>query len=208
MIKISFLPIILCVLFVSCKPKNSLKINTTDSSSSSKKGINMPDLNTIAPNKNTVSGGGSWTKEYRSKFLQGCITKASEKVSASDAFSYCDCMTNKVEAKYPTETEVDSKLTASDIETMKSGCPTTSNQSQNNNQSNNNNSSTSWSASDQKEFMDNCTPGASTSLGQTKASEYCSCMLYKIMQEYPKSADASNMPKSHMSELAKQCFSK
>ena len=201
--EITFLPIIMCLAFVACKPKSSLKINTTDSTSS--KGVNMPDLKNITPGNNTASG--SWSKEYRNKFLQTCISKASEKVSASDAFAYCDCMTTKVEAKYPVQTEVDAKLTAADIESMKGGCPTVSTPSNSSNNSSNS-SSASWSASDQKEFMDNCTPGASKSLGQAKANDYCSCMLTKIMQEYPKSSDASNMPKSRMSELATQCLSR
>ncbi len=192
---------VLSIAMFSCKPKNSTKSTTTDSTN---KTLNLPDLNKIAPNNNNSSnnnGSGSWSTEYRSKFLSGCISKASESATLAVATSYCECMTVKVEAKYPNETEVEAKLTSADIDNMKGGC-NTSNQSQNNNQSNN----SVWSSPDQKEFMDNCVPGASSSLGQAKANTYCDCMLTKIMQEYPNSQNAANMPKSRMTQLANDCL--
>jgi hypothetical protein len=207
------------MIFVGCKPRtasSTLELKTSDTSKMSGKGLNMPDVGNLATNgkTNSTSGTGSWSKDYRNKFLQGCISKAAEKVSAADAFNYCSCMTDKVEAKYPVESEVDSKLTDADVASMKpdclanSGSGNSNTQSQsNNNNYNNSNSSTSqsWSASDQQEFMDNCVPGASKSLG-SGASGYCSCMMNKLMAEYPNSKDIGNVSKQHMTDLAKDCI--
>ena len=218
----SLILIIAIMVLIGCKPrtKSSLELKTTDSSKTTTKGLTMPDVgdlknNTSNNNNNTNTSVSSWSKEYRNKFLQGCIGKASEKVSAADAFSYCNCMAEKVEAKYPNENEVDAKLTDADIESMKPGCLTSSTQSNSsNNQSNNtynnsnsnNNNSQKWSDADQREFMNNCVPGASKTLGNTGATDYCSCMMNKIMAEYPDSKDAGNMPKDHMTSLANDCL--
>lgn len=205
----SFILLIAIMILIGCKPKtkSSLEINTD--SSKSNNGLNMPDLGDLK--NNSSSGSSNWSKEYRNKFLQGCIGKASEKVSAAEAFSYCNCMTEKVEAKYPDEKVVDASLTSADIDAMKVGCvssnTTQSNPSytQPNNNSNNYNSAN-WSASDQREFMDNCTPGASKSLGTTAATNYCDCVMRKLMQAYPNSADVGNVSKSEMSALAQDCI--
>ncbi len=198
---IYLLVFVLSIAMFSCKPKSSTNSTSTDSTN---KTLNLPDLNNISPNNNNNnSSGGSWSSEYRSKFLSGCISKASESATLAVATSYCECMTVKVEAKYSNENEVDAKLTSADIDAMKGGCNTSA-QNQNNNQSNSGNSA--WSSSDQKEFMDNCVPGASSSLGQAKATTYCDCMLTKIIQEYPNSQNAANMPKSRMTQLAADCL--
>jgi hypothetical protein len=211
--------VIAIMLLAGCKPKSKNSL-TTKTDSTSNKGMNMPDIGDLKKDNNTtntMTTSSNWSKTYRDKFLQGCITKASEKVSAAEAFSYCNCMTDKVEAKYPNENEVDAKLTSADIESMRVGCNsnTSSNDQNNNNSSNNSNSNNSntytsgaWSASDQKEFMDNCTPGASKTLGNSGAFSYCDCMLKKLMYEYPNSADVGNVSKSHMTELANDCLRK
>lgn len=207
------IPVIGMMLLIGCKPKTSSTTDTKTDSSKSNNGLKMPDLGDLKKTTPTTSSNSNWSKEYRNKFLQTCIGKASEKVSAADAFSYCNCMTEKVEAKYPNENEVDSKLTDSDIESMRPGCVTSnsnstqSNPSTNQNNSNNSNSA-SWTASEQREFMDNCTPGASKSLGTSAATDYCDCMMKKLMQEYPNSADVGNVSKSHMSSLASDCLRK
>src|ERR1035437_3966560 len=140
----SLILIIAIMVLIGCKPrtKSSLELKTTDSSKTTTKGLTMPDVgdlknNTSNNNNNTNTSVSSWSKEYRNKFLQGCIGKASEKVSAVDAFSYCNCMTEKVEAKYPNENEVDAKLTAADWQSLMPGCLTSSTQSNSsNNQTN------------------------------------------------------------------------
>lgn len=231
----SVILVIAIILLAGCKPKSqsSLQIKTDSSNSSNK--VKMPDIGDLKNNSNNSnnsnnpnnsnntnnynnsnnSSSGSWSKTYRDKFVEGCVTKASEKVSQSEAYSYCSCMATKVEAKYPNESTVDNSLTSADIETMRVGClPNTStqnnpsyNQPNNSNNSNNYNNQ-SWSVADQNEFMDNCTPGASKSLGASQGSSYCDCMLRKLMREYPNSKDVGNVSKEHMSQLASECLGK
>jgi len=224
----SFILIIAIIFLAGCKPKSqsSLQIKT-DSTNSSNKGLKMPDIGDLKNNSNNSnnpnnynnsnnSNSGSWSKTYRDKFIEGCVTKASEKVSQSEAYSYCSCMATKVEAKYPNENTVDNSLTSADIETMRTGClPNTStqnnpsyDQSNNSNNSNNYHNTSSWSVADQNEFMDNCTPGASKTLGASGGNSYCDCMLKKLMSEYPNSKDVGNVSKEHMSALASQCLGK
>ncbi len=62
-----------------------------------------------------------------------------------------------------------------------------------------------WSDDEQKAFMDNCTPGASENPG-IDAEKYCSCMLEKIMDEYPKAVDADKMTMEEMTDMAKDCM--
>ena len=212
----SFILIIAIMFLGGCKPKSKSSLEIKTDSSKSNNGFKMPDVGDLKNNSNNSnnSNSGSWSKTYRDKFVQGCVNKATEKVSQSEAFSYCNCMAAKVEAKYPNENDVDSRLTSQDIESMRTGCLSNSNQSDpsydnsNNNNSNNSNNynTASWSLSDQREFMDNCTPGASKTLGTSAATDYCDCMMKKLMQEYPNSKDVGNVSKTHMSALANDCL--
>jgi hypothetical protein len=192
------------MVLVGCKPKSksALDIKTDSSKSTS----NMPDIGDLKNNStNSTSGSGSWSKKFRNDFLQLCIGKASEKVSAAEAFSYCNCMTEKVELKYPDEKVVDASLTNADIESMRVGCVSTTS-TQTNPSYNQQNSSASWSSSDQKEFMDNCTPGASKSMGTSGAYNYCDCAMKKLMQSYPNSADLANASETQLRALTADCL--
>ena len=127
-------------------------------------------------------------------------------------------MTDKVERKYPNENTVNSSVTDADIQSMRVGClpsdfnqnqdqSTTTTQPDNNGyQSNRNQASAAWSSAQQKEFMDNCVPKAAESMGQQRATDYCQCMMDKIMIDYPVANDAANMSKERMTELARQCL--
>jgi hypothetical protein len=199
--------IIALVIDAGCKQgTNSTTDSKTDSSKTSAKGLNMPDVGDLGTGNNSTLGtGGSWSKEYRNKFVQGCIGKASEQISAAEAFSYCNCMAEKVEAKYPSQAQVDESLTDSDIESMKPGCLTSSStqSNTNNNQSNDNKA---WPAADQQIFMDNCVPGASKSLGSGTATTYCTCIMNKLMAESPNPQQVDKISRERMSVLAKDCL--
>ena len=204
----SFILIMIIMLLGGCKPKSKSSLEIKTDSSKSNNGLKMPDVGDLknSSNNSSNSNGSGWSKTYRDKFVQGCVTKASEKVSQSEAYSYCSCMAVKVEAKYPNENDVDARLTASDIESMRTGCLSNSNQS--NSSNDNSNNSQNWSTSDQREFMDNCTPGASKTLGTSAATDYCDCMLRKLMKEYPNSKDVGGVSSAHMSALANDCLGK
>jgi hypothetical protein len=162
------------------------------------------NVGAIGDIKNNKSNSRSWSKEYRTNFLQDCIDKASETVNASEAFKYCNCMTEKVEAKYPDETEADGKISAKEIQTLKAEC--LSMNSKESNQAEQTNNLIGWSVADQKEFMDGCTPTVNKTLGTTAASDYCDCLLKKLIQEYPDSKSVDRASKIHLSALASDCL--
>ena len=162
----------------------------------------LPEIGDI-----TIKGQGNWSKDYRNKVIKDCIDKASKKLSVSDAFSYCDCMAKKVEAKYPDENEVE--LSKEDIDSMKTGClPSNPAQGNQPGQSNDQDDTKGWSDADKSEFMDNCIPTANRSLGPNGANDYCDCLLKKLMQEYPDSKNVDKATKAHLSILAAGCLGK
>lgn len=146
----------------------------------------------------------AWSKEYRNTFIQDCIDKASENVSASQAFKDCNCMAEKVEAKYPNETNVDEKLSNEEIQTMKTDCLSSSTTQTNN--SDQSNKSTGWSVYDQREFIDNCIPTVNKTLDTMGANDYCDCMLKKLIQDYPDSKDVDKASKTYLNALASDCL--
>jgi hypothetical protein len=148
--------------------------------------------------------GSSWSKKYRDNFIQDCIDKASQTVSASEAYKYCNCMTEKVETKYPDEADAEGKITGKEIETMKAECLNTD--SVQSDQTEQKNTIAGWTVSDQKEFMDGCTPTVNKTLGTRGATDYCDCLLKKLMQEYPDPKNVDRVSKTHLSALATDCL--
>ncbi|MDQ6757411.1 MAG: hypothetical protein M3004_10800 [Bacteroidota bacterium] len=171
-----FLLVVTVIFFISCKDDTSLPNN-----------------------KSSVS---NWSKTYRNKFLSNCINKVAQKMKAADAFNFCRCITEKEEEKFPDEHDADIKFTEADL---KDGCTTADANTLSDNQSRKTSNKSEWSATDQKEFMDNCVPHVSEGLG-ANAAGYCNCILNKIMIEYPDPKDAGSIPKNKINLLATDCF--
>jgi hypothetical protein len=175
---------IFAVIFVGCKSKSR--------------------LTSIGDIRNADSSGG-WSKNYRNEFIKDCIDKATESVNAAEAFNYCNCMTEKVEATYPDENDVETKLSTADIAAMKKECLTPGSK-ENSKKGGGESSLQSWSDADQKQFTDNCIPTANRSLGASRAATYCDCLLKRLMQEYPDSKNVDKASKTHLSTLAAECL--
>jgi ABC-type phosphate/phosphonate transport system substrate-binding protein len=62
-----------------------------------------------------------------------------------------------------------------------------------------------WAQADQDAFLTNCKSNAQKN-PDIDADKYCSCMLGKIMEKYPKADDASKMTMDEMMEMAKGCM--
>ena len=146
----------------------------------------------------------SWSKKFRDKLTQECITKVSQKLSATEAFRYCNCLTEKVEAKYPDEDEVQSNLSQADIESMKPDCLALTSVQNDRSAAN----SQGWTAEDQREWMNNCTPDAGKTLGAAAANNYCDCMMRKLIKEYPDPKDIGSVSQTHLNALASDCLGK
>jgi hypothetical protein len=184
------------LLLAGCKakPKYSFGI-TNDSSRSGNEVTDKDDKSSV-----TVS----WSKKFRDKLKQECITKVSETVSEGEAARYCNCLNEKIESKYPDEDEVQSNLSQADIDSIKPDCLALT--SVKNDRSANNTQG--WSVEDQRGWMDNCTPGAGKTLGAAAANNYCDCMMRKLMKEYPDSKDIGSVSQSHLNALASGCLGK
>jgi hypothetical protein len=64
-----------------------------------------------------------------------------------------------------------------------------------------------WSKSNKDGFMDVCVQGATSSMGEVKAKNYCSCMLDKVEKEYPNANDAGQFENNpRKTEMAKDCL--
>ena len=145
----------------------------------------------------------SWSKNFKKAFITDCITKASEKVDASKAFSYCDCLTDKVELKFPDENEVSEKFTNVDEENINEDCPGVKGMK----------SivavksvlTTNWSSQDKEQFTKECILNVKKNLGAS-AGEYCSCMLSKIITVHPDVKDVENVTKNQITVLAVDCL--
>ena len=66
-----------------------------------------------------------------------------------------------------------------------------------------------WSASDKKNFMDECVGEASKKVSAARANQYCDCMLQKFITIYPSlndlNLDQSSAAKARMDRLIKEC---
>ena len=83
------------------------------------------------------------------------------------------------------------------------------NYNNNNNNNNNNYNNGRWPSNDEDKFTNDCVRTATPNVGETRAKEYCSCMLGKIEKLYPTYDDAEKkMTQADMQPLADQCNGK
>lgn len=121
-----------------------------------------------------------WPSAERYSFITECIGTAKKNMGSDSARAYCYCMQEKMEAKYPDIADAN-KLTAQDlasaewVKEIKSCIGST------------------WTKIDHEEFMTSCVNSAKASLGETKAKNYCECMMFKIEKIYPNANDAAKI---------------
>lgn len=101
-------------------------------------------------------------------------------MSNDSARFYCYCMQEKMEVKYPNVTDAN-KITANElsspewIKEIKSCLGGT------------------WPANERTEFLNSCVNSAKANLGETKAKNYCECMMFKIEKIYPDANEAAKI---------------
>lgn len=62
-----------------------------------------------------------------------------------------------------------------------------------------------WSENQIEKFMESCVKNASANPG-INAEDYCSCMMDKVMEKYPKAVSMSKMDMKWMMEEAQKCL--
>jgi hypothetical protein len=66
-------------------------------------------------------------------------------------------------------------------------------------------SKSNWPENEKEAFMTECTSNADSQPG-IDAEDYCSCMLDKVMKEYPTPEDALKIDMEWMMEKAQECL--
>lgn len=124
-----------------------------------------------------------WPSSERADFIRECIKTAKVNMGEDSARSYCYCMQEKVEKKYPT-IEAAGKITSADMQSPGwqkdiKDCIA---------------SSGTWPTIERKAFITECVKSATAGgLTEDKAKSYCSCMLFKIEKKFPNAADAGSI---------------
>jgi hypothetical protein len=121
-----------------------------------------------------------WTGADRSEFITECVNSAKSGMSEDSAKYYCYCMLTKVEEAYPDpkdigeldEEALDTPEWVAKIEKCLGGY---------------------WPKSAREEFLTSCIKTATPKIGETKAVQYCECMMFKIEHRYPVFTDAINV---------------
>ena len=123
-----------------------------------------------------------WTAADRSGFVGDCIKTAKVNIGEDSARSYCYCMQEKIERKYPIAADA-VKITAADMASPEwkkeiQDCLTIT---------------STWPSQERANFISTCTNSAKAGLGEQRAKNYCECMLYKIEKKYPSSTEAATI---------------
>lgn len=63
-----------------------------------------------------------------------------------------------------------------------------------------------WSQEEKNAFMQNCIKNASQNLDVDSANNYCSCMLEKIIEEYPTPEEATLLTTDKVKQMTKTCL--
>jgi len=163
---------------------------------------------TVFIGKSFAQAGGEpaakkgWPPQERADFIRECIKTATANMGVDSARSYCYCMQEKVERKFPTMEEV-GKIKDEDMQTPSwqkdiRDCIA---------------SSKGWSSTDRSDFIRECENSAVKSgLAADKANSYCGCMLFKIEKKYPDVGEASKnltpekMETPEFKKMLKECL--
>lgn len=127
-------------------------------------------------------GKKGWPSVERYAFITECVKSAKIGMSEDSARSYCYCMLEKIEKKYPTIEEA-GKITDADMQSAEwqkdiKDCLA---------------SISKWSAIDRSDFLSECVKSAKTGMSEEKAKNYCECMMFKIEKKYPNPGDAAGI---------------
>jgi hypothetical protein len=138
-----------------------------------------------------------WSVAERNDFINTCTQAAAVNMGQAKAKSYCTCMQQKLEAKYPNSQNANKALNAPgamqtpEMTAMVQGCLNDGNVNTNNNNTgggilggvNNNNNNNNmggtgaWSKEDEDKWMNICATNPNN-------RELCSCVLQKLEKKY------------------------
>lgn len=100
---------IVATLFTACKNKKGAE--TTDT------GTNTTTTTTT----NTTTAGQTWDDETKVAFVTNCTNESKARMSEAAAKEYCDCMLEKIVAKYPNPADANN-MTITETQDMAKEC--------------------------------------------------------------------------------------
>lgn len=66
--------------------------------------------------------GRGWTNQEKTSFQNECVGEAAKRIDQAQAKTYCLCMLNKFQAKFPSYAEANKKLKEADLNAMAAAC--------------------------------------------------------------------------------------
>ena len=120
-----------------------------------------------------------WPSSERTGFINECVKSAKTGLSEDSSKSYCYCMLEKMETKYPNVDDAakvtDADLASPEWQAEMDKCLS---------------SGSLWTPKDYSAFLSECTGAAKESMGEVKSKSYCECMMFKLESKYPNPVDA------------------
>lgn len=175
------------------------------------------------------NNGAAWSANDEQKFMGTCIQNATNAgADQQTATAHCNCTLKKIQAKYSSYDEANTKMTTQQVTAMEQECNDNNNGAGNNNDNGNNNNNNgggilgginnnnnngggmgggAWSASDEQKFMGSCIQNA-TNAGADRqtANAHCSCTLKKIQTKYSSYDEANTkMTKQEVTAMEQEC---
>lgn len=148
----------------------------------------------------------NWTSSEVREFVTSCVREAVKGgMQRTKAEDYCECMQKKLEYKYPdTKDVVNIDMESPSIKRLVNECLGLGKGNPDDSYS-----SGGWTRSDEDRFVNDCISTARKNVGQSRAEEYCECMLRKVKRMYSTYNEADRglkgISQAEIEELAEDC---
>jgi len=135
-----------------------------------------------------ASAQSNWPKAERMAFMSNCVKEAEGAMGEDMATEYCFCMLGKVTEVYP-KPEDALDMDMDQIKTMASDCFNLEG----------------WDEEYQDAFLSSCINSAVKNTSEEIATDFCSCMLVKLMLMYPDPEDTEDLSDEDISAISEGC---
>ncbi|HYM94999.1 MAG TPA: hypothetical protein VET23_12715 [Chitinophagaceae bacterium] len=153
-----------------------------------------------------------WSAKDKNDFISTCAQSAAAAMGQDKAKSYCTCMEQKLEVKFPNSQDANKSLNTPgfmetpEMQAMVQSCLNGGNGNINNN--NNNNIGGAWTNDDEQKFMNTCVQNAMNAGADRQTStDHCNCTLKKIEAKYHSYDEANQkMTKDEVTAFEQECI--
>ncbi len=151
-------------------------------------------------NKDDFKTTSNWSAADISSFNAQCLTTVNNNEEVAKDF--CPCLLEKFQAKYSSLAEMDRNGTEEEGKKAGEECMTAIKGIDDNSHT-----ASSWSVSDESQWMKACTTPLIKSLGEERATNYCSCVMDRLKELYSSYDEANTKGTKQMGEeLGKKCL--